>query len=237
MQTEGLIWEDAVRYFTQNFDRRGEDLLLSKPGVCDFLGTGGACTLEGLAERIAVCRKCRIAESRNRPVPGSGNPRARLMLVGEAPGEEEDARGEPFVGAAGRLLGKMLDAIGFSREEVYITNILKCRPPMNRDPDPDEIACCLPILKSQITLIRPGLILALGRIAGQSLLRTSLSVEAMRGKLHEAGGRTLLVTYHPAALLRSPDKKRPAWEDLKLLRRQYDLRVGDKTPWNPPKQA
>ncbi|MBN1895501.1 uracil-DNA glycosylase [bacterium] len=233
----GGIWENAVRYFTQHFDGRGEDLLLSNPGTCDFLGTVTARSLEGLAGRIASCRKCGLAKSRNRAVPGAGNPRAGLMLVGEAPGQEEDLRGEPFVGAAGRLLEKMIGSVGFTREEVYITNILKCRPPMNRDPHPDEIASCLPVLERQIALIRPALILALGRIAGQTLLRTGLSVEAMRGKVHESGGRTLMVTYHPAALLRSPDKKRPAWEDLKMLRKQYDLRVGDKTPWNPPKQA
>jgi DNA polymerase len=237
MQTEGQIWENAVLYFTQNFGRRGEEILLSRPWALDFPGNPEALTLEGLAGRAALCKKCGIANSRTRAVPGSGNPRARLMLVGEAPGEEEDSRGEPFVGAAGKLLEKMLASIGFTREEVFITNVLKCRPPMNRDPAPDEIANCGSLLEKQIALIQPALILALGRIAGQALLHASLSVEAMRGKLHETGGRTLLVTYHPAALLRSPDKKRPAWEDLQMLRKQYDLMVGDKAPWNPPKQA
>jgi len=154
MQTEGQIWENAVRYFTQNFDGRGEEILLSRPGACGCPGNTAARTLEGLAERVASCKNCGIANSRNRTVPGSGNPRARLMLVGEAPGEEEDARGEPFVGAAGRLLEKMLASIGFTREEVFITNILKCRPPMNRDPDPDEITRCLPVLERQIALIQ-----------------------------------------------------------------------------------
>lgn len=153
---------------------------------------------------------------------GVGNPHADLVLVGEAPGAEEDAQGEPFVGRAGQLLNKILEAIRFKREDVYICNILKCRPPNNRDPLPEEVALCEPYLWKQLELIQPKVILCLGRIAAQVLLKTSESLTALRGRVHDYRGIRLMVTYHPAALLRNPNWKRPAWEDVQKLRRLYD---------------
>ena len=144
------------------------------------------------------------------------------MLIGEAPGYEEDKTGNPFVGSAGQLLDKILNAIKFKREDVYIANILKCRPPQNRDPLPDEIKICRSYLKQQILMIRPKIILALGRFAGQTLLNTEASLNQMRGKVHDIKGIKLVVTYHPAALLRHAEWKRPTWEDVQLLRKMYD---------------
>lgn len=190
--------------------------------------------LEAFRVEIGDCRKCGLAASRTRLVFGTGNPDARLMIVGEAPGEEEDRRGEPFVGEAGRLLDSILTAIGFDREEVYIANVLKCSPPHNRDPLPEETALCLPHLEGQIDRIRPRLILALGRFAAQGLLSCAEPLSRLRGTVHERNGVPVVVTYHPAALLRNPEWKRPTWEDVQRLRKLYDERVGDKPAWNPP---
>lgn len=183
---------------------------------------GGAATLEALYATHCTCTKCRLGHTRRHFVFGAGNPHADVMFIGEAPGAEEDARGQPFVGAAGQLLGKILKAIGFERDEVYIANILKCRPPNNRDPQPDEIAACEPILQEQIRRVQPKIICALGRIAGQTLLKTPASLGRLRGKFHDYHGIKLLVTYHPSALLRNPSFKRPTWEDVQMLRREYD---------------
>lgn len=174
-----------------------------------------------LTDEVARCTRCELYKTRTRPVLGVGDRHAQWMVVGEAPGAEEDRRGEPFVGAAGQLLDAMLRAIGLSRDRnVYIANILKSRPPGNRDPSPAEVAACLPYLERQIELIRPRLILAVGRIAMQNLLGTDISLGRMRGKVHEFGGlkTPLIVTYHPAYLLRKPEDKRKAWEDLKFAR-------------------
>lgn len=172
--------------------------------------------------QIKDCKKCHLYRTRTNLVFGAGNPEANLVLIGEAPGREEDLQGEPFVGAAGKLLDKMLAAIGFSREEVFIANILKCRPPENRDPQIDEIEICKPHLLQQIKLIQPKIICALGRISAQVLLQTKSPLGQLRGKIHDWNGIEFLVTYHPAALLRYQQYKRPAWEDLKLLRKEYD---------------
>jgi uracil-DNA glycosylase len=180
-----------------------------------------------------VCQRCRLATTRKHIVWGEGNPKASLMLIGEAPGREEDLRGKPFVGQAGRLLDDILKAIDFERKEVYITNILKCRPPDNRDPMPDEIENCLPILEDQIRRIGPKIILALGRYAGQTLLMTADPLHRLRGKFHDRNGIACRITYHPAALLRNPQWKLPVWEDVQALRILYDQIVGDKTPWSP----
>lgn len=174
-----------------------------------------------LEESVARCTRCELYKTRTRPVLGVGDRHAQWLIVGEAPGAEEDRRGEPFVGAAGQLLDAMLQAIGLARgRNVYIANILKSRPPGNRDPSPAEVAACLPYLERQIELIRPRLILAVGRIAMQNLLATDSSLGRMRGKVHEFGGlkTPLIVTYHPAYLLRKPEDKRKAWEDLKFAR-------------------
>ena len=174
-----------------------------------------------LTDDVARCTRCELHRTRTRPVLGVGDRQAQWLVVGEAPGAEEDRQGEPFVGRAGQLLDAMLRAIGLARgQNVYIANILKSRPPGNRDPAPAEVAACLPYLERQIALIRPRLILAVGRIAMQNLLGTSGSLAGMRGQVHEFGGlkTPLIVTYHPAYLLRKPEDKRKAWEDLKFAR-------------------
>ncbi len=163
-----------------------------------------------------------IDEDRKNPVFGVGDPETDLVIVGEAPGRDEDKEGEPFVGRAGKLLDKILDAINFDREEVYITNILKSRPPRNRNPNQEEIDAHLPILCKQIALIRPKIILAVGKVAGNTLLDRSSSLSNLRDQEHDFYGIPLMVTYHPAALLRNPQWKRPTWEDVKLLRTRYD---------------
>lgn len=186
----------------------------------------GARSLEELNSQICTCTKCSLGHTRKNFVFGVGNPNARLVLVGEAPGADEDEQGEPFVGRAGQLLNKILEAIHFKRGDVYICNILKCRPPNNRDPQPDEIELCEPYLWKQLELIKPLLILCLGRIAAQALLKTNASLSQLRGKVHDYRGIKLMVTYHPAALLRNPNWKRPAWEDVQLVRKVYDELVG-----------
>ncbi|MFM8516296.1 MAG: uracil-DNA glycosylase [Nevskiaceae bacterium] len=174
-----------------------------------------------LQHSVAACQRCALHECRTQTVFGVGDRHAEWMVVGEAPGAEEDARGEPFVGAAGQLLNAMLAAIGLARESVFIANILKCRPPGNRDPSPAEIAECLPYLHQQIRQVKPRLILAFGRVAAQSLLGTDQALGALRGSVHTAAplNTPVVVTYHPAYLLRTPAEKRKAWEDLKYARR------------------
>lgn len=178
--------------------------------------------LDQLNKAICTCQKCPLGSTRTKFVFGVGNPNADLVLVGEAPGADEDAQGEPFVGRAGQLLNKILEAISFKREEVFICNILKCRPPNNRDPLPEEVASCEPYLWKQLELIRPKLILCLGRIAAQVLLKTNDTLSSMRGKVHDYRGIPLMVTYHPAALLRNPNWKRPAWEDVQQMRKLFN---------------
>jgi len=176
---------------------------------------------EALREEVLRCTRCSLHAGRTQGVFGVGNPQAEWMVIGEAPGAEEDRRGEPFVGRAGQLLDAMLRAIGLSRaQNVYIANVLKSRPPNNRDPRPEEVAACLPYLRRQIELVRPRLLLAVGRIAAQNLLGTEESLSRLRGRVHRFGelNTPLVVTYHPAYLLRSPADKRKAWEDLKFAR-------------------
>ena len=169
-----------------------------------------------LRTAVSGCTRCRLHETRTQTVFGVGNPAADWLIIGEAPGAEEDRRGEPFVGRAGRLLDEMLRAIGEARSSVFIANVLKCRPPNNRDPKPDESAACRSYLERQIELINPRIILAVGRIAAQQLLATDAPVGRMRGKVHRLGDVPLIVTYHPAYLLRSPTQKRKSWDDLCL---------------------
>ena len=178
--------------------------------------------LRDLHASIRDCRACGLCEGRRQVVFGAGRPSADVMYIGEAPGAEEDRQGIPFVGAAGELLTRMIGAIDLGREEVYIANVLKCRPPGNRDPKPGEIAQCEPYLKQQIDIIRPALICTLGRFAAQVLLQTNEAVGKLRGRVSEYEGVKLVPTYHPSALLRNPRWKRPAWEDLQLLRREYE---------------
>lgn len=176
---------------------------------------------EALARRVRACTACGLAATRNQTVFGAGDHGARWMLVGEAPGAEEDRQGLPFVGRAGQLLTSMVRALGWSRDQVFIANILKCRPPNNRDPRPEEVAHCEGYLQAQVALLRPAVILCLGRIAAQNLLKVEAPLKTLRGRTHSYGptGTPLVVTFHPAYLLRNPADKRRAWEDLRLVLR------------------
>ncbi len=222
--------ESSKEYFIQQSELYGKgfyvdlDLTATPEKERDFK------TLIEFSDGITDCQKCQLSKSRTQVVFGTGNPQAKLMCVGEAPGFEEDKRGEPFVGAAGQLLDKILAAVGFKREEVYIANIVKCRPPENRDPEPEESAECLQFLKKQIAMIQPKLILALGRVAAQNLLATQQSLGSLRGSVQQFEDIKVVVTYHPAALLRNPQWKRQTWEDVQNLRKIYDETVGDKPP-------
>jgi len=174
-------------------------------------------TLEEIRAELEDCRRCPLCQGRRNIVFGVGNPRARLVFVGEAPGREEDLKGEPFVGEAGRLLDRILFAMGLARQDVYICNVEKCRPPGNRDPKPEEIASCEPYLKRQLAVIRPELIVTLGKFAAQTLLRDQTPISRLRGHWGEYEGIPLMPTYHPAFLLRNPAAKREVWEDMKLV--------------------
>ena len=230
------VLAQAGNYLRYQAETYGPDLLLESAGPrAPVAVTRANSALDDLRRELGGCDRCGLAKTRTHLVFGVGDPSAKLMLVGEAPGEEEDRRGEPFVGAAGQLLDRILAAIGFDRTEVYIANILKCRPPGNRDPLPEETASCLPHLKRQIEAIGPGLILALGRVAAQNLLGNQAPLNRLRGETHSLQGIPVVVTFHPAALLRNPEWKRPVWEDMQRLRRLYDQRVGDKPAWNPSK--
>ncbi len=171
-----------------------------------------------LRATVAGCTRCSLHQTRTQTVFGVGDPNADWMFIGEAPGAEEDRRGEPFVGRSGRLLDQMLAAIGQSRQSVFITNIIKCRPPNNRDPKPEEASACRAYLERQIEIVNPRIIIAVGKIAAQNLLGTDSPVGRMRGKRHSFGNVPLVVTYHPAYLLRSPSQKRKSWDDLCLAR-------------------
>jgi DNA polymerase len=168
-------------------------------------------------DELGDCQRCKLAPKRKNLVFGVGDPDARLVFVGEAPGADEDASGEPFVGQAGQLLTKMIGAMGYRREQVYICNILKCRPPGNRNPEPDEVAACEPFLVQQLGAIRPRMIVALGKFAAQCLLRSDAPISALRGRFQSYQGIPLMPTFHPAYLLRSPEKKREVWADLQQV--------------------
>ena len=180
-------------------------------------------TLEDVRRDLGDCRRCKLSEGRKNIVFGAGNSNARLVFVGEGPGHEEDQRGEPFVGAAGRLLTKIIEAMNFTREQVYICNIIKCRPPENRNPMPDEIQACSPFLRRQISSIKPDFICALGTFAAQTLLETSVPISKLKGCFHDYMGIRVLPTYHPAYLLRNPGKKRDVWEDMQKLMKALDV--------------
>ena len=178
--------------------------------------------LETFRQQICECVRCPLGHTRTNFVFGSGNPHADILFVGEAPGQQEDREGVPFVGAAGELLTKIIGAMQLSRDDVYICNVLKCRPPNNRDPQPDEVASCEPYLQRQIEIVRPRIICCMGRHAAHALLKTEASLSRLRGQLHEYQGIPLIVTYHPAALLRNAGYKRAVWEDVKWVRRLHD---------------
>jgi DNA polymerase len=181
-------------------------------------------TLEAIQEDLGDCTRCNLHKGRQTIVFGVGNPNADLMFVGEGPGYEEDAKGLPFVGPAGQLLTKIIEAIQLTREQVYIANVVKCRPPSNRDPEPEEIATCRPFLERQVGSIRPRVICTLGRVATQAMLSTEEPLGRLRGQVFTFGDAVLVPTYHPAFLLRDPSKKRDTWEDMKLIRALLDER-------------
>lgn len=186
------------------------------------------CSLDELQVAMENCQRCGLGATRNKLVFGSGNPNADLLIIGEAPGAEEDLKGEPFVGRAGQLLTDILLAINFKREDVYIANICKCRPPGNRRPSLEEVYCCETYLKKQIEIISPKFILALGLTAADALFKKTHKMAEIRGRFLDYNGIKTMVTYHPAALLRNPSWKRPVWEDVQLLRKMYDTYQTDK---------
>jgi DNA polymerase len=192
-------------------------------------GPGDA--LQRVEESSHGCTRCKLSKGRNTIVFGAGDPNARLLIIGEGPGEEEDRQGKPFVGRAGQLLTKMLESVGLTREEVYICNIVKCRPPGNRNPEPEEIASCAPFLAGQLAAIQPGVICTLGTFASQHILRTREPISRLRGQLHTLGAAVVVPTFHPAFLLRNPGPsyRRQAYDDLKMIRREYD-RVRGRAP-------
>jgi len=187
-----------------------------KPPAAELQG------LEKIRADLGDCRRCKLAVTRKHIVFGEGSSHARLVFVGEGPGYEEDQRGKPFVGAAGQLLTRIIEAIKLTREQVYICNIIKCRPPGNRNPQPDEIQACFPFLKRQLEAIRPQFICALGKVAAQTLLGSQQSISALRGRFHDYQGMRVLPTYHPAYLLRNPAGKRDVWQDMQMLMGEYD---------------
>jgi DNA polymerase len=201
----------------------GVSSLELRPGrVSDAQPAAGSPTsptgLESIRVEIGDCRRCKLAPSRTNIVFGSGNPNAELVFVGEAPGFDEDQQGLPFVGRAGQLLTKIIESIDIKRDDVYICNVLKCRPPDNRNPEPDEVLACNPFLKKQLATIRPKIVCCLGTFAAQNVLQMASPISKLRGRFHDVDGMRVIATFHPAYLLRSPDKKRDVWEDMKQIR-------------------
>ena len=198
-----------------SFDPPSADLFAADP-------IQQAASLEDVATLVAACHKCKLCDGRTNTVPGEGPANARLVVIGEGPGKTEDETGRPFVGRAGELLTKILEAIKLPRDQVFICNVVKCRPPENRLPQYDEIAACLPYLYRQIELVKPKVILAMGGTAAQSLLNTKQSLGALRNQVHRFRGIPVIITYHPAALLRNPNWKRPTWDDVRIAARLLD---------------
>ncbi len=198
-------------------------ILVNSTAVENGISAVGPTALSDLKQVVHQCVKCsELAEKRKNVVFGSGNPNAKLVFVGEAPGQDEDIQGLPFVGKAGQLLTKIIESIGQSRESVFICNVLKCRPPGNRNPLPQEISNCEPYLIDQINLIQPKVICALGTFAAQTLLKTENKISSLRGRFYDYHGSKLLCTFHPAYLLRNPEEKRKVWEDMKMIRTELE---------------
>ena len=222
---------DALQYTLQDLANKGQRGFDCHSDSLEKLANWGAAphmlseTLKDLRLDLGDCQRCRLAQHRRNIVFGSGSPGAKLVFVGEGPGFEEDRQAEPFVGPAGQLLSKIIAAINLTRKQVYICNIVKCRPPGNRNPETDEIDTCFPFLERQIAAIQPDYICALGAIAAQTLLRTNESISKLRGRFHQYKGIKVIATYHPAYLLRNPEKKRDVWEDMKMLMKEYPYEV------------
>jgi DNA polymerase len=227
MPTPATGSASTASHATMPLDEVPSGIVIGGPGKELFTGASTFSTLNELATAVATCTRCPLHREAKNPVPGEGNSDANLMCVGEAPGGREDELGRPFVGDSGQLLDKILAAIKLSREEVYICNVLKHRPPANRNPMPDEVEACSPYLLRQIELIQPRVIVAFGTFAAQTLLNTREGIGKLRGKIHRYHGVPLVVTYHPAALLRNPSWKKPAWEDVQLARKLLDRAISN----------
>ncbi len=184
--------------------------------------------LDKLRDELGDCKRCKLHKERNNIVFGEGNPDAKLMFIGEGPGRDEHIQGRPFVGRAGKLLDKMIMAMGLKREDVYIANVVKCRPPNNRNPEPDEVAICSPFLIKQIEIVDPDVIISLGAVSAQFLLNTRINISRLRGNIHRFKNSSLIATYHPAYLLRNPGQKKNAWEDLKMAMKLLGLPIPGK---------
>jgi len=217
MGVEGVSRDPAWR--RRSADAQAERSLVQDEAVHEAEGIAPTETLERVREDLGDCTRCKLHRlGRRQIVYGVGNPQAALMFIGEAPGHDEDIQGIPFVGRAGQLLTKIIEAIDLKREDVYIANVIKCRPPENRNPEPDEVASCEPFLFRQVQAIRPRVIVALGTFAAQALLRTNDPISRLRGKIFHYGDARLIPTFHPAYLLRSPERKREVWDDMKTVR-------------------
>jgi len=216
------VVELAKRYILQQKDIYGNQLWGDFKVKNERRAKNVYSSLEEMYNDVKECQKCPLGSLRIKFVFGVGNPNSKIVLIGEAPGRDEDLKGEPFVGRAGQLLNKILNAINLKREEVYIANILKCRPPGNREPQESEVELCLPYLNEQLLIIKPKIILSLGRVAANCLLKTKMNMKDLRGKIFNYMGTKMLVTYHPAALLRNPQLKKPTWEDVQFVKKLYD---------------
>lgn len=215
-------------YGYESPDFSGQDPVFTDDKPVPTSPSPAPCTLESIAAQVASCRRCDLCSRRTNPVPGTGCTHPAVLVVGEGPGAEEDMQGLPFVGPAGKLLDKMLASISLDRQvNCFIANIVKCRPPNNRTPLPEEADACISFLEAQIQVLKPKMILAAGRTAGQHLLKTAAPLGQLRGRFYELGGIPLLVTYHPSALLRDESLKRPAWDDLKMFRAKLIETVPD----------
>lgn len=213
---QGLDFEGPLREKLSDFSLDQQSALAETTGAEDK-----ATSLEAIRKLLGECQRCPLGSSRKNLVFGAGNPHARLVFVGEAPGRDEDLQGKPFVGKAGQLLTRIINAIGLDRKDVYIANILKCRPPENRNPLPEEIVACEPFLIKQLEVIKPQIVVALGTFAAQTLLKTTEAISRLRGRFHLYQGIKLMPTYHPAYLLRNPQKKREVWEDMQLVQEEF----------------
>ncbi|MEQ9618115.1 MAG: uracil-DNA glycosylase [Deltaproteobacteria bacterium] len=200
-----------------------EDIIKIEDKTDLFDAASKSMTLEEIREEIGDCTRCKLHEGRTKLVYGEGNPEARLVFVGEGPGRDEDQQGRPFVGRAGKLLTKIIEAMGLGREDVYICNVVKCRPPGNRTPEPDEMATCEQFLFKQIRAVKPEVIVCLGTTAAQSILKSKMSLGNLRGRFHLYGNTKLMVTYHPAALLRNPNFKKPLWDDMQVVMKELGI--------------
>jgi uracil-DNA glycosylase len=213
---------ESLRVYLEELRDSGVDSLpyaVDEPRAahCETDGSAQVETLEGVRAELGDCCRCELGGSRKTLVFGVGNPHARIVFVGEAPGRDEDVKGEPFVGEAGQLLTKIIQAMGFERSDVYICNVLKCRPPGNRDPLPSEVKACAPYMLRQVKAIKPEVIVALGKFASQTLLESKEIISRLRGRFHDYHGIPLMPTFHPSALLRDPSKKREVWDDMQQV--------------------